>query len=63
MIFNCCNFALFSFVFYVGPSALSLEEQRLLQSLDRLNERLKGIRTIHFVPLCTSVCYKSFRFD
>ncbi|KAJ7385852.1 hypothetical protein OS493_013888 [Desmophyllum pertusum] len=24
-----------------GPSALSLEEQRLLQSLDRLNERLK----------------------
>jgi len=25
-----------------GPSALSLEEQRLLQSLDRLNERLKA---------------------
>ena len=27
----------------LGPSALSLEEQRLLQSLDRLNERLKGM--------------------
>ena len=27
----------------LGPSALSLEEQRLLQSLDRLNERLRGI--------------------
>lgn len=25
------------------PSALSLEEKRLLESLDRLNERLKGV--------------------
>ena len=25
-----------------APSALSFEEQRLLESLDRLNERLKG---------------------
>lgn len=28
---------------WLGPSALSLEEQRLLQSLNRLNERLKGM--------------------
>lgn len=32
LLWQCC----------LGPSALSLEEQRLLQSLDRLNERLKG---------------------
>jgi hypothetical protein len=28
---------------FAEPSALSLEEKRLLESLDRLNERLKGL--------------------
>lgn len=32
-----------STVFLPEPSALSLEERRLLESLDRLNERLKGL--------------------
>ena len=38
---------------FLGPSALSLEEQRLLQSLDRLNERLKGTNIcVHSQCIC-----------
>ncbi len=34
-----------------GMSALSIEEQRLLQSLERLNERLKGKLCSIFLPI------------
>ena len=35
-------FAFRNYALCLGPSAISLEEQRLMQSLDRLNERLRG---------------------
>ena len=33
------------------PTALSVEEQRLMQSLERLNERLQGMRFNHLLHI------------
>lgn len=37
----------------VVPTALSIEEQRLLESLDRLNERLKSKMTAYVLTMFT----------
>ena len=35
----------------VEPTALSMEEKRLLESVDRLNERLKGLWNVYIKHL------------
>lgn len=49
-IMVCCNVDLYIVFIFVAPSALSVEEHKLLESLDRLNERLKGkLETVIYI--------------
>ncbi|CAH2225406.1 centrosomal of 126 kDa [Pelobates cultripes] len=43
----------------IGPSALSLEEQKLLQSLDRLNQRLQNVQDVIVKPPIAANGFKS----
>ena len=42
--------------FFPAASAISIEEQRLLQSLERLNERLKS-KNIKMAYFCSNYMY------